>query len=687
MKKEFTRKVRIGSRSSRLALKQVEEILALLQKKRVKFNYEILTFQAGGDRDKRIPLAANTADDFFTDTLDAALLDGKIDIAVHSAKDLPQNINEGLEIFALTRSLDETDSFVGKVKLADLPSGAKVGTSSRLRIQSILEINPHVVPVNIRGTIDERLALIGKEMDGVIAATCALKRLGLTRLIKDILPYETTALQGQLAVVGKREDEPLKKIFSKIDVRKTYGKIFLTGAGPGDPGLITVKGINALKKADVVFYDYLVDPSLLKYAPKAKKIYAGKRKGESVLSQADLCRMLRVQAQNGKTVVRLKGGDPLIFARGAEEIKYLRSYHIEVQVIPGVSSATGIPSSLGIPLTARGISSSVAFISGHAEDERNTSPQPVQVPKADTVVFLMGLTKLPMILQALKESGRKLETPMIIISKGTRSDEKIVCGTIQTIGQSASEAQLEPPALMIAGETVKFFQRPSNPGKNKILYLGTNPKKYKLLGDIIHVPVIRLSRADLPREKIAQVIQKLDRKYYQLILLTSRYGVQHFMGLLKDAHYPKEKLENTDIAVIGKGTEHALRHYGLQAKLVASLETSEGLLQVLKEAYQLTGKKILFPRSALPNPYLKSELGKLGADVTELTVYENKKPPKVNFEFNRIQKVFFTSPSTVRNFLSDYGPIPRDWQILSKGPLTTRALEKAGYKSEVLVYE
>ena len=122
-----------------------------------------------------------------------------------------------MEIFALTRSLDETDSFVGKVKLADLPSGAKVGTSSRLRIQSILEINPHVVPVNIRGTIDERLALIGKEMDGVIAATCALKRLGLTRLIKDILPYETTALQGQLAVVGKREDEPLKKIFSKIE--------------------------------------------------------------------------------------------------------------------------------------------------------------------------------------------------------------------------------------------------------------------------------------------------------------------------------------------------------------------------------------------------------------------------------------------------------------------------------------
>ena len=218
-----------------------------------------------------------------------------------------------------------------------------------------------------------------------------------------------------------------------MNIRKKYGTVTLAGAGPGDPELISVKAIKCLQQCDAVFYDFLIDTALLRYAKKAKKIYVGKRKGVNVLSQAELSKMLRDQAIKGKNIVRLKGGDPLIFGRGADEIEYLRSYHINVEVIPGISSATGIPAALGIPLTARGISSSVAFISGHAEDEKAHAPKPVEIPKTDTIVFLMGLTKLPVIVRSLRDAGWKETTPIIVISKGTYRDEKIASGTITTI--------------------------------------------------------------------------------------------------------------------------------------------------------------------------------------------------------------------------------------------------------------
>jgi len=679
-------KVIIGSRDSRLAKIQVEEVLFLLAQEKVHFNIEQKFYETKGDKDKITPLTMNPADDFFTDTLDEALLNNEIDVAIHSAKDLAKNLREGLEIFALTASLDDTDAFVGKVKFSQLKPGDKIGTSSLLRQQSLQELNPNLKIINIRGTIEERLALIERgDCVGVVVATAALKRLGLSDKIKDIFPWEATPLQGQLVVVGRVDDIQLKRIFSRIDVRRKYGPVTLVGAGPGDPELITLKGLKALQQADCIFYDYLIHPDLLLYAHKAEKIYVGKRKGEHTLPQAELSKMLRQKAMEGKKVVRLKGGDPLIFGRGADEIEYLQNYHIAVDVIPGITSATGIPSGLGIPLTARGISSSVAFISGHAEAEKEEQSSKLEIPHVDTIVFLMGLTKLSVIIDSLKKAGWPSDKPVMVVSKGTRMDEKIVSGTVDTIEALVREANLEPPCLIIASGTVKFWQKNAKSHQDKILYVGTNPEKYKPLGDIVHFPMIEISAAELNSKELAQLAQELPR--YHLILLTSRFAVHYFLKLVAKIDYSLEQLKAIDFAVIGEETQYVLSLYGFKAKIASSVETSEGFLEALLNQYQISGKNILFPRSSLPNPFLKEKLIKLGATVREVVVYKNIKPMRRELPQEGIRSVIFTSPSTVKNFLQDYGQIPSIWTILSKGPHTQKALKEYGYTSEVLIYD
>src|SRR3989338_1252810 len=315
--------------------------------------------------------------------------------------------------------------------------------------------------------------------DGLIVATVALKRLGLEKYIQDIMPWEAAPLQGQLAVVGRAKDTALGEIFAVIDARRGYGRVLLVGAGPGDPELITLKGVAALRSAGCVFYDYLIPAQLLDHAPNAEKIYAGKRKGSHAMPQEELNRFMRQKAMSGKTVVRLKGGDPLVFGRGADEIEYLRRYHIETEVVPGISSAVGIPSRLGIPLTARGVAATVAFVSGYKHGEDEHRPAPLDIPRADTLVFLMGLTKLDRIVESLEVNRWQKQTPVMVISKGTCPQEKIVSGTLASIRQKGKEDPLEPPVLIIVGETLKFY----TPRHKRILYTGTHPEKFRDLGE------------------------------------------------------------------------------------------------------------------------------------------------------------------------------------------------------------
>lgn len=669
--------IKIGARSSKLALAQTEEILRLLGQK---VDHEILTYKTRGDKDKVTLLTTNPGDDFFTDTIDEALLKGEIDVAVHSAKDVPQILRPGLATFALTVPIDTTDAWVSKVSWEDLPPGAKVGTSSQLREQQIRKYRPDLQIVHIRGTVEERLTLIEQGIvDGIIVASCALKRLNLGQLIRSVFPWEGTPLQGQLAVVGREDDEHLRDLFKVIDARRTYGKVTLVGAGPGDPDLITYKGIKALEKADCVFYDYLVDKNLLRYAPQSEHIYAGKRKGDHTLSQEDLSIMLKHKAMAGKNVVRLKGGDPLIFGRGADEIQYLSSYHIQVDVVPGVSSATGIPSSLGVPLTARGISSSVAFVSGHEEDEdKNGSIAPVRVPDADTIVFLMGLSKLKQITRALKDKGWDPSTPVLVVSKGCRIDEQIVSGRIDNIERLVYQAGIVPPALIIAGETARLYRR--RPRK-LLLHCGSHPELYYDLGRIVPWPMIDIKPVSLTTEQKSRLVEDFVR--CDLITLTSPQAVEHFMNVilgLKSLQDIRKKV----FAVIGRSTQLHLEDFGVSAEIISKEETAQGFFKALLNIMHLRDKKILFPRSSLPNPFLKETLENQGAIVAEWTIYQNIKPTRRPLPNLDIQGVIFTSPSTVKNFLEDYENIPEDWEILCKGPVTEAALKEAGYPCRII---
>lgn len=678
-------KIRVGSRGSRLALKQLEEVFALLHKEGHPLPYQLRIYETQGDKDKVTPLTANAVDDFFTDTLDEALLKGEIEIAVHSAKDVPQKMREGLKIFALTESLDETDCLVGQARLAELPQGSRVATSSALRQEMVKALRSDLEVVDIRGNIEERLEKIGKgEVDAVIVATCAMKRLGMEERIKEILPWEATPLQGQLAVVGCEGDSLLENIFRSIDVRLSYGRVWLVGAGPGDPDLITVSAIKILQKADCVFYDYLVHKGLLDYFPQAEPFYVGKRKGQSVLPQAELNRMLRQKAMAGKKVVRLKGGDPLIFGRGADEIQYLRQYHIDVEIIPGISSATGIPSLLGIPLTARGLSSSVAFVSGHGEGEKDAEQYPIRIPQVDTLIFLMGLTKLGDIVRSLKEAGWNHKTPMIVISKGTRIDETIVTGCLDNIETLVAQQKLDPPALIMAGKTVQFFNARAGSRKN-ILYLGTHPEKYKSLGHIVPHPMIEIQPAVVSPKESEEIRHQLDK--YDFLLFTSPYGVKHFFRILDEAGVPDERLLRIQVLVIGEETAWTFQHHLRRPDLISEEENSEGFLKAILNTYAVSGKRFLFPRSSLPNPLLKEALTQQGAWVKEIVVYQNRKPVKRELPAVKIDAVLFTSPSGVKNFIEHYGSIPSAWQILARGPRTQLALKEAGYLSEVVVVD
>ncbi|MBI3602739.1 MAG: uroporphyrinogen-III C-methyltransferase [Candidatus Omnitrophica bacterium] len=669
--------IKIGSRQSRLAKIQVQEVLSMARE--VPLPYELITFTTRGDVDQITSLTSKPADDFFTNTLDEALLNKQIDVAVHSAKDLPQKLCQGLKIFALTKALDETDCLVSNYSLENLPQRAKVGTSSLLRGQMFKALRPDVALIDIRGPIEERLDLLPKrQVDGLIVATCALKRLGLEKHIKSILPWEAMPLQGQLAVVGRQGDGELEKIFEPMDVRRHYGQVFLTGAGPGDPGLITLKAIEVLKNADCVFYDYLVDASLLRYAPMAEYIYVGKRKGVHTLPQAELSRQLKDKAMQGKKVVRLKGGDPLIFGRGADEITYLRSYHIPVEVIPGISSATGIPSLLGIPLTARGVSSSVAFLSGHGESEDNVHPQEIIIPQADTIVFLMGLTKLGSIVHSLLKAGWSETKPIMIIANGTKPNQTIVHGTLADIETLALSHSLTAPALIVAGETVNFYQK--SPQKI-FLHCGTHPEQYSHLGQIIPWPMILIQPVVLNAQQQNELMRDFDQS--DLVILTSPAAVEHFMKIILVLK-PLGEVGKKIFAVIGRYTARVLEGFGITAQIQSSQETAEGLFDTLIRIMNLDGKTILLPRSSLPNPFLKQTLEQKGARVKEWTIYENIKTPKKSLPDCPIEGVIFTSPSTFKNFLEDYGTIPSLWQILTKGPVTAKALQEAGYQPHMV---
>lgn len=413
--------LRAAARKSRLSLLQVKELQGLVPA----LPLEAAGMDTSGDLRLDVPLTA-APPDFFTDSLDAAVIEGKADIAVHSAKDLPYPLHPAVRLIALTKVFDQTDALVSRsgLRLAELPAGAKVASSSALRRQNVLTANPGVVPVNVRGDIISRLAQLDRgDFDALVVASCALIRLGLGGRITERLPFATHPLQGALAVTAAswRADE-LAPLFSGIDIRKTFGRVHLIGFGPGDPELMTVRGQRLLRESDAIVYDALTDADFVSSLPQ-EKFYVGKLSGSHSADQAEINALLLRLAREGKTVARLKGGDPMVFAHGREELDYLRSNLIEADVTPGITAASAAAASAGIPLTHRGVSSSCVLLSGHPAGGDSLERR-LESAGADTMVFYMAGRQLSRVAAALISRGRSGSTPAAVTSRASLPGRK-----------------------------------------------------------------------------------------------------------------------------------------------------------------------------------------------------------------------------------------------------------------------
>ncbi|GAB6012472.1 uroporphyrinogen-III C-methyltransferase [Viscerimonas tarda] len=650
--------LKVISRNSTLSLLQVKEAFSFFPT----INYNLMGLDSFGDKNKHISLMeSNIAPDFFTRELDAVLLTNRADVAVHSAKDLPYPLPAGLELFCLFEAADKTDSLVSKDKLtlAQLPAGAKIGTSSATRKAELLKLYPHLSVVPIRGTIEERIAGVDAGyVDALIVATCALKRLGLENRIAEVLPFKTHPLQGNLAIVGEKSKRELKALFASKDIRSRFGKVTLVGFGPGNPDLLTIGGDKALANAGVIFHDDLLDQSFLsRYT--AEKVYVGKRRNKHSYHQDDINELVYQAALSGKNVVRLKGGDPMIFAHGREEIDFLKSRFVEVDVIPGISSGIALAAYTHIPLTHRGVASSVAFVTGHPEKK-------IQTPGADTLVYYMGGNYISSIAKKLLTAGRKADTPVALVYNVSLPDQKIYYSSLKELQYSV--VNYPTPILLIVGEVVAFESRQA--GQN-VLVTGTTAKEYAGLGKVVHTPLIKIERieANKPLHDSIVNIQAFD-----WIIFTSRYGVQYFFEALGKQQTDIRALAGIQIASVGKTTTAELNKYCICPDLESDTESAEGLINYFKET-GLTGKRILLPRSDKGLKYLSEELEKAGNTVVDIPVYRNTVndgAEKISLE--QFNKIIFTSPSGVEAFTQLYGNIPEGVQLVARGKTTEKRL-------------
>lgn len=706
----MNKKIRVIARGSRLSRLQVEEVF----KNFPELAYEIKYLESYGDKNQQISLLNGEAPaDIFTRELDDAIRQGDADIAIHSAKDLPYPLPEDIEVIALFPAFDTTDSLVSRnhKKLAELPAGSIIGTSSPLRKKGLNELRPDLTIKGIRGCIEERVQQVkdGK-YDAAIVATCALKRLGMEDEIAEVLPFPTHPLQGFLAITAKKGSD-LKQAFASKSILDKQGTVSLVGFGPGDPDLLTIKAAKAIDAADIIFYDDLIDDSYLA-DKKAEKIYVGKRAGYHHKEQADINRLLLEAAREGKNVVRLKGGDPMIFAHGSEEIEYLESNLIKVNVIPGITTASALAASQKISLTHRDFSSSVALVSGH-------TPQPV-TPDAETLVYYMGAKQLQTIAtQLIDKEGWAFNTPVLLTYNVSRPDEQTFETTLWNL-RNGEKLNLPTPLIALIGYVAGLKHHQASNIK-PTLYTGTLPAIEKRKADYTYTPLIEISYHPSYFTKILEdnYCEHYDGKSFTeycewdesqalYYIFTSQYGVHATLDY--DDLILDEQEEHVFIS-IGDTTTEALHKAGVKDVIQVEQDNRYGVIEWFKkEKERLDAAKpqyeqslelfekmdydnydpeledsvtryenrlVFYPHSSLSPEDIPLALQELGFNVISAVVYNNelpKNPRRVNL--NHFKRIVFTSPSTIDNFIKLYGKLPENTEFITRGPITQAHLEE-----------
>jgi len=444
------------------------------------------------------------------------------------------------------------------------------------------------------------------------------------------------------------------------------GKVYLVGAGPGDPSLITVKGLEVLRAADVVVHDYLANPRLLsEVKPECKLIFVGKRHDKHYMEQDEINRILVEQAKAGKMVVRLKGGDPFVFGRGGEEAAELVENGIAFEVVPGVSAAYAVPAYAGIPVTHRHMASDVAFITGHQveQEESDINWQKLALG-VGTLVFLMGVTNLGKITDELIKHGRAPETPVAVIRWGTMPEQQTITGTLSDIGAKIRQASLRPPAVVVVGEVVKlrdklaWFEKKPLAGRRVVVTRGADQaiefiKELEALGaEAIPFPTI-LTRPLAEPIELDAAIGTLGE--FSWVVFTSANAVKYFMARLRHHNLDLRALGFVKVAVIGPASAAALATAGITADMTPADYLAEGLVEEF-EHLDMAGKKVLLPRAKVAREVLPEQLMEMGAEVVIAPCYETvtagASPQRLAalLRDDRVSYVTFTSGSTVTGY-------------------------------------
>ncbi len=642
--------LRVISRDSQLALLQVEELFRIY----AGVPFALTAIKSFGDCHKHISLMTRgLAADFFTRELDRAILSGEYDIAVHSAKDLPYPLPAGLAIYALTEAQDKSDSLVSRdnLRLAELPSGARIGTSSTQRKAELQALRPDLEVVPIRGNIGERIALVDNgTIDALIVASCALDRLGLADRRTERLPFRTHPLQGNLAVVGREGRADLETLFAEHDIRREWGRVTLVGFGPGNPDLLTLGGDRALRQADVIFHDDLLDKAFLEqYA--GEKVYVGKRDGRHSHGQDEINELVYRTALDGKNVVRLKGGDPMVFAHGREEYDFLRERLVEVDIVPGVSAGIALASATKIPLTARGVARSVSFALGHGSE--------VPAPLTDTVVYYMGGRNLSTIAASLLASGRDAATPVAIVTNVSLADQRTYFASLGELRYSL--LLTSKPAILIVGKVVDYERRAA---RERVLVTSTQvPQSVTESGaSVVHTPLIRLERNDFEKG--------LDDEGFDYVVFTSRYGAEFFCG----SQVAETVLRGAKVVSVGPVTSAALAGCGVSVDYESPSESAEGVVEYFRER-GISNARILLPRSNKGIALLPQALRELGNSVVDLAVYRNTPNTAAQrVDLSLFDRIIFASPSGVDAFVALYDQLPPDILLTARGATTFASL-------------
>ncbi len=483
------------------------------------------------------------------------------------------------------------------------------------------------------------------------------------------------------------------------------GSVYLVGAGPGDPGLITLKGIEAIKAADVIVYDYLASESLLNYAGEsAERIYAGKKGWDHTLTQTEINRLIVARALSGSTVTRLKGGDPFVFGRGGEEIEELIEAGLSFTIVPGVTSAIAAPAYAGIPLTHRKYASTVTFITGHEDPGKKTSTinWAALAGTQGTLVFLMGVKNLAHITRRLIENGMPPETPAGLVRWGTTPSQETVTGTLATIVENVEAAGLKPPCIIVVGDVVTL--------RDKMQWFETRP----LFGKRIVVTRARKQASDMvsrlsalgadclefPAIKIMppEDFQSLDAAIanlseYNWLIFTSVNGVEMFFDRLFANQKDARALGHIRTASIGPATAERLLAYGVSSDIIPESYHAESVVEAFKNI-PVKDARVLLPRAAEARPVLPEELAKMGARVDEIITYhtvlaDDKQAGLIEaLSAKNVDMITFTSSSTVTNFKSllpaeRFEELVDGVAVAAIGPITADTARKNGFSVDL----